>query len=92
MGNISDFVMKENDIYVDTLREKFRDYLKGHFFHLSKMTGSLNVYKLDFFSYLHFEGNPLLYLVSMSSSSDVTGLKSNFMPPFTNHFTGKLGT
>ena len=51
MGNISDFVMKETDIYSDGLREKFRDFLKGHFFHLPEMTGSLKVYKLKEYSF-----------------------------------------
>ena len=45
-GNISDFKMKETDIHIDGLKEKFRDFLKGHFFHLSEMTRSLKVYKL----------------------------------------------
>ena len=45
-GNISDFVMKESDIHIDSLRENFQDFMKGHFFHLSEMTGFLKVYKL----------------------------------------------
>ena len=36
----------ETDIHIDGLREKFRDFLKRHFFHLSEMTGLLKVYKL----------------------------------------------
>ena len=62
-GNILDFAMKEINIHIEGLSKKFQMFLKGHFFHLSKVTGSLESFKFCVIFASTFQGKSVAVIV-----------------------------